>query len=163
MACLSSALGVIEALLNRCDKVLIGGAMAFTFLLAMRTRVGDSLVQPELVEECNRLLETGRVEIPTDFVIAQDVSADADPNTGADCFDPTTFDTNLPGILGAGASVFDLTNPKSFAPISALTLVVGGASASSAAARAVALAAIRKGYWRRLLHARRTRPRSCRS
>ncbi len=35
--------------------------------------VGDSLVQPEMVEECSRLLDTGRVEIPTDFVIAQDV------------------------------------------------------------------------------------------
>jgi phosphoglycerate kinase len=77
----SDKLGVIEALLNRCDKVLIGGAMAFTFLLAMRTRVGDSLVQPELVEECSRLLETGRVEIPTDFVIAHDVSADAETRT----------------------------------------------------------------------------------
>ena len=77
----SDKLGVIEALLERCDKVLIGGAMAFTFLLAMRTRVGDSLVQPELVDECSRLLETGRVEIPTDFVIAQDVSADAETRT----------------------------------------------------------------------------------
>lgn len=77
----SDKLGVIEALLDRCDTVLIGGAMAFTFLLAMRTRVGDSLVQPEMVEECNRLLATGRVEIPTDFVIAQDVSADAETRT----------------------------------------------------------------------------------
>jgi len=77
----SDKLGVIEALLDRCDKVLIGGAMAFTFLLAMRTRVGDSLVQPELVEECNRLLDTGRVEIPTDFVIAQDISPDAETRT----------------------------------------------------------------------------------
>jgi len=47
----------------------------------MRTRVGDSLVQPEMVEECSRLLETGRVEIPTDFVIAPDVSADAETRT----------------------------------------------------------------------------------
>ncbi len=77
----SDKLGVIEALLDRCDQVLIGGAMAFTFLLAMRTRVGDSLVQPEMVEECHRLLATGRVEIPTDFVIAQDVSADAEIRT----------------------------------------------------------------------------------
>jgi phosphoglycerate kinase len=77
----SDKLGVIEALLDKCDKVLIGGAMAFTFLLAMRTRVGDSLVQPEMVEECSRLLESGRVEIPTDFVIAQDVSADAETRT----------------------------------------------------------------------------------
>jgi phosphoglycerate kinase len=77
----SDKLGVIEALLEKCDRVLIGGAMAFTFLLAMRTRVGDSLVQPEMVEECSRLLESGRVEIPTDFVLAQDVAADAETRT----------------------------------------------------------------------------------
>jgi hypothetical protein len=50
-----------------------------------------------------------------------------------------TAAANLPGILGAGASVFDLTNPNAFAPISALTLVVGGASASSAAGAKKAL------------------------
>lgn len=77
----SDKLGVIEALLERCDQVLIGGAMAFTFLLAMRTHVGDSLVQPEMVDECSRLLQTGRVEIPTDFVIAQDVVPDAETRT----------------------------------------------------------------------------------
>jgi phosphoglycerate kinase len=77
----SDKLGVIEALLDRCDQVLIGGAMAFTFLLAMGTSVGDSLVQPEQVDECRRLLETGRVAIPTDFVIARDVSADAETRT----------------------------------------------------------------------------------
>jgi phosphoglycerate kinase len=70
-------LGVIDALLERCDTILIGGAMAFTFLLAQGISVGDSLVQPEMVDECRRLLTTGRVQIPTDFVIAQDVSADA--------------------------------------------------------------------------------------
>jgi hypothetical protein len=48
-------------------------------------------------------------------------------------YETGTTAANLPGILGAGASVFDLTNPRAFAPISALTLVVGGASASSAA------------------------------
>jgi phosphoglycerate kinase len=71
-------LGVIDALLDRCDTVLIGGAMAFTFLLAQGIGVGDSLVQPEMVEECRRLLATGRVRIPTDFVIAVDAKADAD-------------------------------------------------------------------------------------
>jgi len=54
-------------------------------------------------------------------------------------FEGGTTAANLPGILGAGASVFDLTNPRSFAPISALTLVVGGASASSAAGAKKAL------------------------
>jgi ABC-type branched-subunit amino acid transport system substrate-binding protein len=54
-------------------------------------------------------------------------------------FQSGTDAANLPGILGAGASVFDLTNPRAFAPISALTLVVGGASASSAAGAKKAL------------------------
>ena len=77
-------LGVIDALLDRCDTVLVGGAMAFTFLLAQGLTVGDSLVQPELVDECRRLLDTGRVQIPTDFVIAREVSVDAEVrNVGA--------------------------------------------------------------------------------
>lgn len=54
-------------------------------------------------------------------------------------FETGTTAANLPGILGAGASVFDLTNPRAYAPISALTLVVGGASASSAAGAKKAL------------------------
>jgi phosphoglycerate kinase len=74
-------LGVIDALLGRCDRVLIGGAMAFTFLLAQGIDVGDSLVQPEMVNECRRLLDTGRVQIPTDFVVAPDASVDAETRT----------------------------------------------------------------------------------
>jgi phosphoglycerate kinase len=71
-------LGVIDALLERCDLVLVGGAMAFTFLLALGAPVGNSLVQPEMVDECTRLLATGRVRIPTDVMIAQEASSDAE-------------------------------------------------------------------------------------
>jgi phosphoglycerate kinase len=71
-------LGVIDALLDRCDTVLVGGAMAFTFLLAQGAPVGDSLVEPDFVDECTRLLATGRVQIPVDFVIAREVAADAE-------------------------------------------------------------------------------------
>jgi len=71
-------LGVIDALLERCDTVLVGGAMAFTFLLAQGTSVGDSLVEPHMLDECTRLLATGRVQIPVDFMIARDVAADAE-------------------------------------------------------------------------------------
>jgi phosphoglycerate kinase len=74
----SDKLGVIDALLQRCDAILVGGAMMFTFLLAEGHSVGDSLVEPEMVEECRRLLETGRVRIPTDVVVAPDVADDAD-------------------------------------------------------------------------------------
>lgn len=71
-------LGVIDALLDRCDLVLVGGAMAFTFLLAQGASVGTSLVQPEMVEECTRLLATGRVRVPTDVMVAQEPSPDTE-------------------------------------------------------------------------------------
>jgi len=74
----SDKLGVIDALLDRCDTILVGGAMAFTFLVARGGDVGDSLVEPDMVGECKRLLETDRVRIPVDVVIAQDVTDDAE-------------------------------------------------------------------------------------
>jgi phosphoglycerate kinase len=74
----SDKLGVIDALLDRCDAILVGGAMMFTFLLAKGHSVGDSLVEPEMVDECRRLLETGRVRIPTDVVVADEITGDAD-------------------------------------------------------------------------------------
>jgi len=73
----SDKLGVIDALLDRCDQLLIGGAMSFTFLVAQGARVGDSLVEADQVEHCRKLLETGKVVIPTDVVAADDIRADA--------------------------------------------------------------------------------------
>jgi phosphoglycerate kinase len=74
----SDKLGVIDALLQRCDTILVGGAMMFTFLLAQGHAVGDSLVEPEMVDACRRLLDTGRVRIPTDVVVARDAADDAE-------------------------------------------------------------------------------------
>ncbi len=71
-------LGVIKALLDHCDSVHVGGAMAFTFVLAKGGRVGDSLVQPEMVDECRQLLDTGRVGLPVDVVVAREATADAE-------------------------------------------------------------------------------------
>ncbi|HEY8216704.1 MAG TPA: phosphoglycerate kinase [Acidimicrobiia bacterium] len=73
----SDKLGVIEALLDRCDTILVGGAMAFTFELARGGATGDSLVEPDMVETCRKLLERGRVTIPTDVVAAERIDADA--------------------------------------------------------------------------------------
>ena len=73
----SDKLGVIDALLSRCDTLLIGGAMAFTFLAARGGHVGASLVQADQVEHCRELLETGRIDIPTDVVAAAEISAAA--------------------------------------------------------------------------------------
>jgi phosphoglycerate kinase len=73
----SDKLGVIDALLERCDTILVGGAMAFTFIAAQGGTIGDSLVEPDHIDRCRALLGTGRVLIPTDIVIAQEMVADA--------------------------------------------------------------------------------------
>jgi phosphoglycerate kinase len=74
----SDKLGVIGALLDRCETILIGGAMAFTFLAAQGYSVGASLVEPDWISDCTGLLETGRVKVPVDVVVAQKMAADAD-------------------------------------------------------------------------------------
>jgi len=74
----SDKLGVIDALLERCDTILVGGAMMFTFLLAAGHSVGDSLVEPDMVGECERLLATYRVRVPVDVVIAREITDDAE-------------------------------------------------------------------------------------
>jgi phosphoglycerate kinase len=73
----SDKLGVIDALLERCDLLLVGGAMASTFLAAQGHGVGDSLVEPDQIESCKARLATGRVQVPTDAVIAKEISAEA--------------------------------------------------------------------------------------
>jgi phosphoglycerate kinase len=73
----SDKLGVIDALLDKCDTLLVGGAMAFTFLVAQGYTVGDSLVELEMVDHCRRLLESGRVLVPSDVVVAREMTADA--------------------------------------------------------------------------------------
>lgn len=73
----SDKLGVLEALVEQADAVLVGGAMCFTFLLALGHGVGDSLVEPDFVDACRDLLDGGVVRIPTDVVVAQEMSADA--------------------------------------------------------------------------------------
>ena len=55
----SDKLGVIDALLERCDTILVGGAMAFTFLAAQGHGVGDSLVEPDRVDDCARSSRPG--------------------------------------------------------------------------------------------------------
>src|SRR5581483_4420946 len=73
----SDKIGVIDALLDRCDVLLVGGAMASTFLAAQGHPVGDSLVEMDQLDQCRSRLETGRVQVPTDAVIAKDMAADA--------------------------------------------------------------------------------------
>jgi phosphoglycerate kinase len=74
----SDKIGVIDSLLDRCDKLLVGGAMASTFLAAQGFAVGDSLVELDQQEECRARLATGRVAVPTDAVVAPEMSEEAE-------------------------------------------------------------------------------------
>jgi phosphoglycerate kinase len=74
-------LAVIEALLPTVDTLLVGGGMCFTFLAAQGHSVGDSLLQPDQVDACRRLLDTGKIVLPVDVVVADAFSADANTRT----------------------------------------------------------------------------------
>lgn len=64
----SDKLGVIEALLNVVDRLVIGGGMCFTFLKAMGHSIGDSLCEDDQVETCRSILESGAsILLPNDI------------------------------------------------------------------------------------------------
>jgi phosphoglycerate kinase len=82
----SDKLAVLDNLLGRVDSLVVGGGMCFTFLAAKGHEIGDSLFEPEQVEAVRELLETASsqgkpVLLPTDVVVAREVSADAEAHT----------------------------------------------------------------------------------
>jgi phosphoglycerate kinase len=82
----SDKLGVIEGLIERVDALLIGGAMAFTFLAADGIEVGKSLVEEDRFDDVRRARKLADergvlVQLPEDVVAAGEVSADAKRET----------------------------------------------------------------------------------
>ncbi|HEX2131996.1 MAG TPA: phosphoglycerate kinase [Actinophytocola sp.] len=75
----SDKLAVIESLLPKVDRLLVGGGMCFTFLAAEGLGVGDSLLEAEMIDTCKRLLAAagGKIQLPADVVMADDFSAEA--------------------------------------------------------------------------------------
>jgi phosphoglycerate kinase len=94
---ISDKLGVVEALLQRVDALVVGGAMCFTFLAAQGYPIGDSLWEPDQVDTCARLLAESKangkaIHLPEDLV-----GVDASGNFA-------TFGIRLPD----GAKGFDI-------------------------------------------------------
>ena len=81
----SDKLAVIEQLAAKADSLVIGGGMCFTFLAAHGLSVGESLVQPEMIEKCKELLETygDVIHVPVDIVAADEFKADSAAETVA--------------------------------------------------------------------------------
>ncbi|MDJ0660371.1 MAG: phosphoglycerate kinase [Crocosphaera sp.] len=82
----SSKIGVIETLLDKCDKLLIGGGMIFTFYKARGLSVGKSLVEEDKLELAKSLEAKAKEKgvdllLPTDVVLADNFAPDANAKT----------------------------------------------------------------------------------
>ncbi len=72
----SDKIAVIEALADKCDKILIGGAMSYTCFAAAGTATGNSLVERDRLEDAKRLRELAgdKLVLPTDSVCASKIA-----------------------------------------------------------------------------------------
>ncbi len=82
----SSKIGVIDTLLDKCDKLLIGGGMIFTFYKARGLSVGNSLVEEDKLELAKSLEAKAKEQgvellLPTDVVVADNFAPDANAKT----------------------------------------------------------------------------------
>jgi len=155
---ISGKIAVIESLLGRCDRLLIGGGMANTFFAAMGYEMGDSLVEDDAVPTARALLEraSGRLVLPVDVVIADAFSNEAEtkivaPNevsSGWQILDigPKTVSTFASALQGAKTivwngplGVFEMPTfavgtfevARLLAEMDATTIIGGGESAAA--------------------------------
>lgn len=102
----SDKLGVIEHLLPRADKILVGGGMLFTFLAAQGHAVGKSLLEADQIDTVKGYLATAaergvEIVLPVDAVMASAFAADADHVVArADALEDTPF-----GVDGMGLDI----------------------------------------------------------
>ncbi|WP_341579131.1 phosphoglycerate kinase [Microbacterium schleiferi] len=102
----SDKLGVIEHLLPRVDRILVGGGMLFTFLKAQGYEVGKSLLEEDQIDTVTRYMTTAQesgveIVLPVDAVMAASFSADAEHVVApADSLEETPF-----GATGLGLDI----------------------------------------------------------
>lgn len=96
----SDKLGVIKALLERADSIIVGGGMCFTFFAAMGHSIGNSLCEEDMIDTCRELLEThgDRLHLPSDVVGLGPGGKIGDPDAGGEV---RNFGRSLPdGWIG---------------------------------------------------------------
>ena len=82
----STKLTILDNLAQRVDRLIVGGGIANTFLLAEGVAIGKSLAEPDLVPECKKIMQTlaakgGTLPLPMDVVVAKEFKADAPSRT----------------------------------------------------------------------------------
>lgn len=80
----STKIAVLESLIPRCDTMIIGGGMTYTFLKALGHEIGESLLEDDYVETAKQLIakakeQNVKIVLPTDHVVASEFSEDAEP------------------------------------------------------------------------------------
>jgi phosphoglycerate kinase len=77
----STKLTILKSLAARVDRLIVGGGIANTFILAVGGRIGRSLAEADLAGEAKAILDAfpGKVPIPVDVVVAKEFSATATP------------------------------------------------------------------------------------
>ena len=156
----SDKIGVIENLLVKADKVLIGGGMAYTFYKAQGLEIGTSICEEDKVELAKGLLEkaNGKIVLPVDNVVAKEFNNDSPSKVvpangipadymGLDCGPATIelFKKELEGaktvVWNGPVGVFEMPNfakgTKAICELlahleGAITIIGGGDSASAA-------------------------------
>jgi len=118
----STKIEVLKSLLPRCDAIIIGGGMSYTFLKAQGHSIGKSLLEEDFVETAKNLLEQAESSgvdllLPVDHVVASEFSEDAQPEEieGTDIPDgkigmdvgPKTIDRARSSIAGARSLVWN--------------------------------------------------------
>ena len=157
----SDKIGVIENLLEKADKVLIGGGMAYTFFKAQGKEIGTSLLEEDKVDLAKSLLDAGgdKLVLPVDAVVADKFAEDADYRTvsideipedmmGLDIGGETVkaFEAHLKGaktvVWNGPMGVFEFENfaqgtigvCKALAGLDEATTIIGGGDSAAAAA-----------------------------
>ena len=100
----SDKLGVIDSLLGKADKLLIGGGMVFTFLKAQGHEIGKSLLEEDQLGTCRSYLERAEesgveIVLPTDIAVADEFpggTATADPPADAPADPPVVPADKIP-------------------------------------------------------------------
>ncbi len=84
----STKLTVLESLLSKVDRLIVGGGITNTFLAALGFNVGKSLYEPQMLDICKRLLSQSEkrgieIPMPSDVVVAKELSATAEADVKA--------------------------------------------------------------------------------
>ncbi len=97
----SDKIKVIDSLLKKCDKILIGGAMAYTFLKALGNKIGNCPVEDDQLDYAKKCYESGKIMLPVDNVIAD----------GFDDYNPDNIKTISNDVIPDGYQGLDI-GPK---------------------------------------------------